>query len=151
MSSRLLRVTARRRVGASRERVFRAFTEPGRLARWFSPGPEIGTEVLALDLRKGGAYRLRFRMPGGEAPVVTGRYLEIEPPARLVFTWTWEAPDPHAGTETRVTVELVRRGEGTEVTVTHDAFPDEPTRARHEDGWRGTLARLESTLAKEDP
>jgi uncharacterized protein YndB with AHSA1/START domain len=78
---------------------------------------------------------------------VTGVFREILPPRRLVFTWTWEAPDPHAGLETLVTVELLASGGDTEVVVTHEWFPTAATRDRHEAGWRATLDRLEEVLA----
>jgi len=76
---------------------------------------------------------------------VRGQYQEISP-RRIVFTWTWEEPDPHAGIETVVTIELFELGEETEILVTHERFPDEETRDRHDEGWSGALARLVKLL-----
>jgi uncharacterized protein YndB with AHSA1/START domain len=137
-----LTVVARQLYDAPPERVFRAFTEPALLQRWFSPGADVAIEVLAHDLRPGGKYRFRYRESDGTVSIVAGEFREITEPRRLVFTWTWEAPDPHAGIETLVTIAIVADGAGTEVVVTHARFPDEPSRARHEAGWRTTLPRM---------
>jgi uncharacterized protein YndB with AHSA1/START domain len=141
-----LAIVARRRYPVPREAVFRALSDPQSLARWFSPSEDIGTEVLDFDFRSGGRYRFGFHLPDGRVSVVAGRYRQIVPPATLVFTWTWEAPDPHAGVDTLVTVEL-REGAGeTELTVVHERFPDAETRDRHDEGWAGTLDRLAGFL-----
>ena len=142
MASDSLSVLVRQSYDAPPELVFRAFTDPLLLPRWFSPGADIGVDVLAHDLSPEGRYRYRYREPDGTVSIVTGQFREILPPGRLVFTWTWEEPDPHAGIETLVTVEIVADRSGTEVTVKHERFPDESTRARHAEGWRTTLARM---------
>lgn len=147
MRSHPQEVIARRRYRTSKETVFRMFTVPTELERWFSPSEDIDTEIEELDLREGGSYRFGFQFPDGSTNHVIGEYLEIRPPGRLVFTWTWEDPDPHAGIETLVTVELVEEGDVTEVTVTHARLPDRETRERHEEGWAGALDGLDERLA----
>jgi uncharacterized protein YndB with AHSA1/START domain len=139
-----LAVAVRRRFRASPARIYRAFTDPDELARWFSPSVDIATEVLDHELRVGGAYRIRFTLPGGESNVVRGEFIELDPPERLAFTWTWEAPDPHAGIDTLVTVVLRKDGANTELVLSHDRFPTNASRDRHDDGWVTTLDRLES-------
>ena len=148
MTSRTLNVVVRRRYRASRELVFRALTEADSLTRWFSPSEDIATEVLELELRAGGTYRFGFRFPDGSENYVVGEFREITRPTRLVFTWTWEEPDPHAGIETLVTIELVGHGEATEVVVTHGRFPTMETRDRHDEGWNGAFDRLEKLLVQ---
>jgi uncharacterized protein YndB with AHSA1/START domain len=146
MGSPTLEVVARRPYRASRATVFRAFTEPEYLTGWFSPSSDISLEVLDFTLREGGKYRFGFRFPDGQKNFVVGEYREISRPSKLVFTWTWEAPDPHAGIETIVTVELLEHGEETEVVVHHARFPNEETCHRHEQGWNGALERLHDFL-----
>jgi len=135
-------VVVRERYDAAPHLIFQAFTDPSLLTRWFSPGADISIEVLAHDLRPEGRYRFRYREPNGTVSIVTGPFREILPPGRLVFTWTWDEPDPHAGIETLVTVEIVADHSGTEVVVKHERFPDESSRSRHAVGWRTTLARM---------
>lgn len=132
-------LTRERTLPASPERVFRAWTEPDELARWFSPNPELVTEA-EVDLRVGGAYRIRM----GTYEVV-GRYARIDAPRSLAFTWRWshepDAPD------TLVTVELVPLdGGGTRLTLRHERFASEAERANHDDGWQRTLDRLPAAL-----
>ncbi len=122
--------------------MFRAFSEPDYLTRWFSPSEEIATEILDFDFREGGQYRFGFRFLDGHKDYVLGVYLEIVPPYKLVFSWTWQEPDPHAGIETLVSIELRELGGETEVVVRHERFPNQQARDRHEEGWKGALGRL---------
>lgn len=149
MTRQALSLTTRRRYPAPIETVFRAFTEPEILTRWFSPSADIAIEVLDYDLRPTGSYRFGYRFPDGRLSTVKGRFRKVSRPARLTFTWTWEAPDPHAGIETLVTIELVPREGGTEILVVHELFPDHDSRDRHQDGWRTTLDRLAEILTRE--
>ena len=141
-----LSVFVRRHVHALRGQVFRALTDPEMLPRWFSPSEDIGTEILQHDFRVGGSYRFGFLFPDGERNIVAGVFREIVSPKRLVFTWTWEPPDPHAGVETLVTIVLREDEDSTEIVVTHDRFPRHELRDRHDAGWQATLDRLEIFL-----
>jgi glutathione S-transferase len=105
--------------------------------------------VLEHDLSLGGRYRFAFRFPDGAEAVVRGEFLTIQRPSRLVFTRTWEEPDPHAGIETIVSIVLTDTGGGTEILVTHERFPEASVRNRHDEGWSTTLDRLEGLLSQE--
>ena len=142
MASSPLTATTRQRYDVPAALVFDAFTEPALLTRWFSPSADVSVEILVHELRRRGHYRFRYSQPSGEVSIVTGEFCEISPPTRLIFTWTWEPPDRHAGIETLVTVDFIADGTGTRVVVTHERFPDRESRDRHEIGWRATLARM---------
>ena len=134
---------------APRERVFRAWTDPERLMKWFCPeGYENpGADV---DLRVDGKYKIQMRkLPDGNPFAVGGRYLEVTEPSRLVFTWQWEGNDlPTA--DTVVTVELEETNGITELTLTHERFPDEEMRDKHDKGWCSCLDRFAGTLPQLD-
>ena len=49
------------------------------------------TRRVQTDLRPGGRYRLSMRDPSGVVRSVGGEYVEVDPPRRLVYTWTWES------------------------------------------------------------
>lgn len=140
------RVRCQRTYPVPPDRVFRAWTEPTLITRWWSPDETIAVEVLAWDLVPGGAWRFGYRFPDGRLVHVRGRFLDITPPSRLAFTWTWEAPDVHAGIETHVTVALRPDGDGTTVELLHEQFPDDESRDRHDAGWVATLDRLTEVL-----
>lgn len=143
-------VRVSRTIQASRHRVFRAWTDPELLMRWFIE-PDGEMQVRELDLRTGGRYALEGR-DRGKPWRIEGRYLEVVPPERLVYTWTWENDpalgDPVGG-DTLVTVEFLERGAGTEVVVTHERLATERARADHGAGWIGCLDRLGSLVEQE--
>ncbi|MGH7408469.1 MAG: SRPBCC family protein, partial [Candidatus Methylomirabilales bacterium] len=114
-----LRLT--RTLAAPRERVFRAWTEPSELKRWWGPDG-YATPSAEEDLRVGGKYRLGMRkLPDGGVFYLAGTFREVRPPERLVYTWVWEG-SPELG-ETLVTVEFRTRGKATEIRLTHELFP----------------------------
>jgi uncharacterized protein YndB with AHSA1/START domain len=69
---------------APRELVFKAFTEPERLARWFGPAGWT-LPVCTVDLRVGGIWHYCMRGPNGEESWGRAVYREITPPTRLVY------------------------------------------------------------------
>jgi len=69
---------------APRELVFRAWTDPVRLKRWWGP-KGFTNPVCDVDVRPGGAIRIDMRGPDGKVYPMTGTYLEIVEPERLVY------------------------------------------------------------------
>jgi uncharacterized protein YndB with AHSA1/START domain len=134
-----------RSFAAPRDRVFRAFTSPARLARWWGP-KGFTVPACTLDVRVGGAWRTVMRSPEGRDHVVSGVYREIVPPERLVFTWAWEE-DGARGHETVVTIELVETPGGTRLQLTQEPFESERARELHGEGWSSSLDCLEEALA----
>jgi uncharacterized protein YndB with AHSA1/START domain len=131
-------VSASVHVDAQPERVFAYFTDPTAMVTWM------------------GDYALLDATPGGEFSVdingvpVRGRYLEVEPPHRVVISWG------HAGSEhlppgaSTVEVLLTSTGGGTRVEIIHRGLP-EPDAAGHARGWRHFLDRLAVAGAGGDP
>ncbi len=143
----LPQLSVRRSYAAPPGVVFRAFTEPGLLERWFRPSPDVTLKVMQMDLRLGGRYRFVFQFPDDHTAVVIGEYRAIAPPHRLAFTWTWEPPDPHAGIDTLVTIDLNEKKGRTELALTHASFPTEEIMRRHESGWEAVLDSLHGLTA----
>jgi uncharacterized protein YndB with AHSA1/START domain len=133
-----------RRFPAPREKVFRAWTDPKEISRWFAPSADYTVVVPVLDLRVGGIYCLEMHHKGGDVLRLTGSYREIEPPKKVVFTWRWET-NPDAG-ETLVTIELRDMGPSTDIVLTHEQFPNEAQREQHNQGWEGCLNQLVTIL-----
>jgi uncharacterized protein YndB with AHSA1/START domain len=157
----VVRIT--RRLPASREEVFAAWTEPDPFRQWFTP-PGGSSSKAELDVRPGGEYRITMEPLGLPGPAyVVGTYLEVVPPERLVYTFTWELPrredlqdhddladlrdldrrlDDLEGLDSRVTVQFRDLGESTEVSVTHERLATRNLRAFHIWGWESSLDQL---------
>lgn len=130
-----------RRIAAPREDVFKAWTDPELLGRWWGP-PGTTLASLDVDARVGGRYRIGMRRDDGELWHVEGTYLEIAPPSKLVYTWAWEEGDG-PGHESVVTIEFISRGRETDVVLTHERLASEESRDNHRHGWTGLLDQLE--------
>lgn len=98
--------------------IFEAWTTPALLRRWWVPkGAGMTLVSCEVDARVGGRYRFEFLHPSAPTPFAFfGRYLEVEPAARLVWT-NEESPD---GSVTTVTLEA--KGDRTLLTL-HDLYP----------------------------
>ena len=133
-------VTREVRIAASPETIFPFFTDPEKMRKWKGSAPE-------LDPSPGGNFRVDVS-PGA---VVVGRYVEIDPPHRVVFTWGWEG-DPHVppGAST-VEVTLTPDGDETVVTLRHSGLPSDESGAAHAAGWDHFLPRLVVAAAGGDP
>jgi uncharacterized protein YndB with AHSA1/START domain len=143
------RVEVRRRLMASPEKVFAAFSEARLVSRWLTPSPDISLMLLQFDFRVGGTYRFAYGLPAGSTVIVGGSYRLIEPPSKIVFSWVIEPPDEHAGIESMVTVSITPDRDGTDLIISHE----QPTRhdavTRHAEGWRGALDLLMALLEQE--
>ncbi len=136
-------LTIRRRFKAAPDRVYRAWTEPAEVARWFGPG---GIEVLeaVFEPRVGGKFMIHARGEKGEDHRVSGIVREAIPNSKVVYTWAWQSTPER---ESLVTVEFKRDGDGTLLVLTHEQFFDEGARDRHNGGWNAALDKLEAYLA----
>lgn len=134
-------LSLRRTLSAPPERVFRAWTAPEELQKWWGPG-EFTAPHVEIDLRVGGRFRIAMKPPQGDIIYLAGEYREVKPPHRLVFTWQWEG-DP---TVTLVTIDFLDREGMTELMLTHEKFPDQDQCDRHKEGWSLTLEKLPRAL-----
>lgn len=131
----------KRTIAASRVRVFEAWTDPEVLKQWFLASDAYVSPFADVDLRIGGKYRMVMKhVAKGTEHVATGIYKEIQPPSRLVFTWSWEGEQLNG--ETIVTIELRDLGASTEVMLKHEYFRTKEIRDQHEMGWIGCLEKL---------
>jgi uncharacterized protein YndB with AHSA1/START domain len=121
--------TASVHIEARPEEVFEYFTRPEAIVRWMG-------DYAVLDPRPDGEFTLDIN-----GVPVRGRYVELEPPRRVVISWG------HAGSErlppgaSTVEVTLTPDADGTTVEVVHRDLP-EPDAAQHALGWEHFLERL---------
>jgi uncharacterized protein YndB with AHSA1/START domain len=132
--------------------VFKAWTTPELLKRWWAP-KSFGVSFISCetDARTGGTYRFVFSHPSSEQPMeFFGRYLEVTPPSRLVWT---NDEGVEGGAVTTVTFE--ERGAQT-VVVMHDLYPskdalDAAIASGSTSGFSETFEQLDDLLVTVGP
>ena len=129
---------------ASPERVFRAWTQPAALREWWCPSGWVAGEI-EIDLRSAAPIALRCPAPQTVAVSVSGQFLEVRPPERLVYTWRWEGAFAEMP-ETLVTLELQGSDDETHLTLHHDNFADAGIRQQHRSGWMAACDRLDRVV-----
>jgi len=134
-----LRIT--RHLNASAERVFDAWLEPETVVKWLFKTPTGRIEHVSIDARVGGSFLITRR--DSEDVEHVGRYLEIERPRRLVFTF---AVPKFSTVATRVAIDIVPLASGCELTLTHEGVLPEWSE-RTQSGWGMLLEGLAAQLA----
>lgn len=125
--------------------VFAAFTDPAELVRWWGPAG-FTVPSLRFEARVGARYRIEMQPPDGDPFYLAGEIREVEPPARLAFTFAWEDPDPD-DVETLVRLSFGERDDSTSVTLRQGPFKTEARRLLHREGWSDSFDKLAELLA----
>lgn len=130
--------------------VFDAWTKPELLKRWWAP-KSLGVSLFECDseLRVGGKYRYAFGRNPKNPEVFSGRYLEVEPPSRLVLTQVYERMQQVGEAIVTVTFEESR---GSTLLTVHQLFPskealDGALASGMERGTLETFDQLEALVA----
>jgi uncharacterized protein YndB with AHSA1/START domain len=129
------------RFAASPERVFDAWLDPRTAGKWLFATPTGQMTRVEIDARVGGRFSIIRK--DGEEIEHTGKYLEIDRPRRLVFTFAVPKFSPEY---TRVTVDIVPYGAECELILTHEGVLADYAE-RTPEGWRMILDSLERMLA----
>jgi uncharacterized protein YndB with AHSA1/START domain len=141
-------LTMTRHFDAPPARVFDAWLEKS-WGEWAGP-PGVRGEVVQLEPRVGGAYRIIMHTPDGGTLTVGGTYKEIARPSsqasgKLVMSWQWEHEKQMQ--DTVITLTFRPEGSGTSLTLHHTGFANADRRDSHDRGWTGTLDKLAAFLA----
>ncbi len=131
----------KRMLNTTPERAFRAWTTAEHIKQWMRPEPGMEVPLASMDLRVGGKFRIQMKQPDGEFFTAAGVFKDVKAPERLVYTWDWEKDG--SGTEfgelegkpSLITVEFLKRGEQTEMVLTHSRFATIGSRDSHAQGW----------------
>ena len=126
---------------APRSLVFKAWTQPEHMMRWWGPHG-FTVESCEMYLRVGGAWNLSMRSPAGRVDRQRGVFREIVEPERLVFTYTFVDESGNRGHETIVTVSFADVGGKTRLTVHQAIFESDEVRNDHVRGWGEALDHL---------
>ncbi|MGE5293649.1 MAG: SRPBCC domain-containing protein [Solirubrobacterales bacterium] len=149
-----------RTLNAPRELVFKAWTEPEQVMRWWGP-KTYTTPACEIELRLGGIFRTCMRSPEGRDYWSQGIYHEIDEPNRIVFSDAFSDEHGHMvsptqygmsddwPTETIVTVSLSEHAGKTRLVLQHWPLQPSPERDLCQQGWNESLDKLAEYLVEE--
>jgi uncharacterized protein YndB with AHSA1/START domain len=126
-------------IKAPAERVFEALTNPAQRVQWWGAEGRFQAKQMESDLRPGGAWMMSGNGVGGRPFTVRGKYLQIDRPRLLIFTWlpSWQED----AIETTVRFELTEANGHTTVRLTHSGLATQASRLSHK-GWPEILTWL---------
>jgi uncharacterized protein YndB with AHSA1/START domain len=134
---------------APREAVYRAFTDPDLLARWFGPvGWSVPRDSVELDPREGGVFN--FTMvndddPSQTSPVVA-TFREVVP-NELIVGYETEVPGRPASDGMVMRLEFSDEGEGKTRLVLRQGPYDPDIEGQAREGWLSSFTKLDAMLA----
>lgn len=121
--------------------VFKLWTTPEHLARWWGPRNFSSTTEI-FEFREGGRYRHLIHGPDGQTYAMSGIFQEIIEPKRIAFTFSWDEGDFLDLVETLVSVSIAAEGDRTRLIFRQEPFADIETRDSHIEGWSECLDKL---------
>jgi uncharacterized protein YndB with AHSA1/START domain len=129
-------------IEASPETVWELLTDPAKAGRWWGLG-------ATFDPRPGGEFRLAI----SPRRIVSGEFVELDPPHRLVYTFGWELDGSDFTPPGSTTVEITLEPSGgvTLLTLVHSGLTRQDTAESHGEGWAHYLSRLAIAAAGGDP
>lgn len=148
-SSEDLVLVITRVLDAPRALVFKVWSQPEHLVRWWGPRG-FTLPSCKIEFHPGGAFRCLMRSPEGTEHRMHAVYREIVEPEKISFTWTWIDEEGKPGHETFVTVTLEETGPDgsrTKLTLHHAVFESVNARDLHGIGWSETFDRLADYVA----
>ena len=138
------RLEIKRVLPAAPPLVFKLFTDPNELTRWWGPAG-FNIPSLEFDAVVGHRYRIEMQPPDGDPFYLTGAFRVVDRPTRLSYTFCWEDPDPD---DLENLVDLIFRdlSESTQVLLTQGPFKTEARHRLHQHGWTDSFDKLEALL-----
>jgi uncharacterized protein YndB with AHSA1/START domain len=126
---------------APAQAVFEAWTNPDVMRRWWhAGGTDWENSHAEAQLRVGGKVRVAMRDAEGTTYGGGGEYTEIDAPARLAFTWTWDDDTPDRSS--LIELDFTERDGRTTVVLTHSGLASEESAQGHTEGWQEALDSL---------
>lgn len=138
------RIELRRVFPCSAVEAFDLWTDAGSVRTWMCPDPSVRIVDLEWDPIEGRDYRIDMDV-GGEIVSFHGRFVRVQRPTLLVFTWISTKTEEQ---ETRVSVEIGAVTGGAEIRLVHEELPSSQAASEHEAGWESILDRLEDALRR---
>ncbi len=134
---------------APRPLVFNAWVDPVQLAIWWGP-KGFTNPVCEADARPGGAILIHMRAPDGVVYPMSGEFIEVTPPERLVFTCAALDTNGQPMFVNRNTITFTEVAGGTEIALHVEVISTTPAAPQYlkgmEMGWKLSLDRLDALV-----
>jgi uncharacterized protein YndB with AHSA1/START domain len=140
-------VILERLLAGSPDQVFKAWTDPEQIVKWFGPEGFVTSDVTA-ETHVGGRWGNTMTSPEGKRYVSSGELREIVPSERLVIFDEGKG-EPMLGHATKITVTFEPFGSGTTMKLVHGVFKSVEMRDECVSGWTSTFNRLERLMRGE--
>jgi uncharacterized protein YndB with AHSA1/START domain len=135
---------------APRDLVFKAWTDPIHLAKWWGPSG-FTTTLKTWEPRSGGAILLDMNAPNGAVYPMSGRFTEVNPSVKLVFTSSALDQQGNAIFEVLNSISLAEEGGKTKLTLHTRVLSKRPEADQYlkgqKAGWTQSLDRLAMLVA----
>ncbi len=134
---------------ASPEKLYKAFIDPDAMCKWLPPHG-FTAKMHAMDARVGGTYKMSFtNFSSGSSHSFGGKFVEMVPGAKLVYTDAFD--DPNLPGTMKTTVLLNKVSCGTELNVTQEGIPEAIPVEMCYLGWQESLELLKQLIEPEIP
>lgn len=144
MATGAQQVNVQKKFSASKEDLYRAWTEEEALKQWWKP---MNKQLVSVenDLREGGKVAYKF----DNDLTIYGTYKEVKEGEKLVYSWIWDLPDgtEHKG-EYLLTISFSCDDATSSLHVLQEDFKNEHAVKPHEEGWEQSLNDLKQYLEK---
>ena len=138
-----LAVNLTKTINAPIASVFNAWLDANTLSKFMMPMPGMPEPRTEADGRQGGAFTIYMQVGDEEIPH-KGKYLEVNPYTKLVFTWE----SPFSTEDSTVTIHFIALADDqTKIDFSHVKFKGEEERENHEGGWTNILKNLNVVIA----
>ena len=134
-------------VRASLEDVWKAWTDPVLILKWFGSDPEGVGLKAHMDVRQGGTFEISFRGSDRIVHTCFGMYTEVKEFRKLIFSWEWKN---EPGVESLVMVELMPVDNDTIMQFEHTGV-GKHSMHNYLDGWTMTFEKLKRILNRKQP
>ena len=137
---------------ASPARVFRAWTDPDLIVKWFGYKPN-SLHSAHIDLREGGAWQFVTSRDDNKTTGFEGHYQEVRLDEKIAFSWAQIIAhvdgEREASATSHIEIEFTPKGSGTQVKLVHSGVRTEDARKGIGGGWVGSFGSMVDLFANE--
>ncbi len=141
-------IEATRQFNKNVQELYDAWTNEDKLKQWWHPANNK-LVLVENEIKEGGNIRYEFATKNGEKSfVIIGQYKEVQPAAKLVYTWNWKIPGSGDTPENHfeLTVAFSDDANGSRIHITQKDLDAREAIHPHQKGWEEELERLAQFL-----